>query len=127
MPGRKKKPPAAKAPDKEVEISEEPSNDNELKEEAGDDSEGGDEADDMPEGAAEELTMEGLMKRINDLQQEVDKNKAATANDRTKRKKGGSQPQWVLDGIESGSLDAGIEDKNPVLYVHTLFVYVYVI
>jgi hypothetical protein len=133
MPGRKKKPPAAKISAKEAEVVarapereliQEPGNDNEdLEEEIEVDSEGGDEADDM-EMAAPEVTMESLLKRLNNLQKEVDDNKAATAKDRKKRKKGGTQPQWVLDGIESGSLDAAIEDKNPVLYVHTLFVYV---
>lgn len=125
MPGRKKKPPAAKAPPKKAEVVapapqreliQKPSSDNEeLDGEVEVDGDGGDEADDMSQAGAPEVTMEDLLNRINDLQQQVEVNKSATANDRKKRKKGGTQPQWVLDGIESGKLDATIEDKNPVL------------
>jgi hypothetical protein len=125
MPGRKKRLPAAKAPAKEAEVVlpapqrqliQKSSSDNEELDGAVElDGDGGDEADDMSEAEAPQVTMEDLLKRINDLQQQVEVNSSATANDRKKRKKGGNQPQWVLDGIESGSLDATIEDKNPVL------------
>jgi hypothetical protein len=71
-------------------------------------------------GVAPELTMEFLLEKINQLQ-ENEANRAEEHQQQQRRKKG-KQPQWVLDGVAAGTLDMDTVDNSPVLYGPSHFV-----